>query len=72
MKLHATLTSDKGYKKQSGEYLNINIFTTNKEAPTHRIEVRENAGVITVETLVHHFGKWRTFAEKSTIFVNQL
>ncbi len=67
MKFYATIESNRAKKGQGGDYLNIEIFTTSKEQPTHRVRVSDNAttGDISLILQAYHFGKWRdTKAER--------
>jgi hypothetical protein len=70
MKLYATVTSERATKGQGGEWLDIEIFTTNQQDPTHKIEVREGAGQITISMKRKHFGKWYASKEVDTIYTN--
>ncbi len=70
MKLYATVTSERATKGQGGEYLDIDIYTTTKETPTHRISVREVPGEITITMFRKHFGRWYNSADVDTIYTN--
>lgn len=64
MKLYATVSSERATKGQGGKYLDIEIFTTNKEHPTHRVRVwtDEKTGNTMVDTYRIHFGTERQYS----------
>jgi hypothetical protein len=70
MKLYATVTSERASKGQGGEWLDIDIFTTNRENATHRVEVREKQGEITITLMRSHFGKWYNAKDIDTVYIN--
>lgn len=66
MKLYATVTSERASKGQGGEWLDIDIFTTGPDKPTHHVRVHEDkqTGNIIVDFCATHFGKRRTIARE--------
>ena len=72
MKLYATVTSERATKGQGGEYLDIKIYTTNREAPTHTVRVREwkEKSTITVDLCSVFFGKERMVA-REVLYINK-
>lgn len=72
MKLYATTTSERASKGQGGnKYLDIDIFTTSKEKPTHKLKVWQNDefGHIWITLYAQHFDKWQELAS-DMIFIN--
>lgn len=70
MKLYATIESNRAKKGQGGDWLNLDIYTTNREMPTHKIIVRGGEGVITINALYYHFGAWRSLKTIDTVYIN--
>lgn len=70
MKLYATIESNRAKKGQGGDWLDIDIFTTNREEASHRVLVRESAGEITIRIQRKHFGKWYESKEIDTVYIN--
>lgn len=70
MKLYATVSSERASKGQGGEWLDIDIHTTDRSEPSHRIEVRESKGEITISLSRRHFGRWYGGKVLDTVFVN--
>ena len=72
MKLYATTTSERASKGQGGNrYLDIDIYTTNREKPTHHVHVivSPDGGVINVSLSALHFGVDKILATDS-VYVN--
>lgn len=73
MKLHATAKSERGktVAKSGNNFIDIDIFTTNREKPTHHVHVivSPTGGEIAVSLSALHFGVDRILAT-DTVFVN--
>jgi len=72
MRLYATTTSERASKGQGGNrFLDIDIFTTNKEKSTHHVHVivSPNGNQIVVSLSSLHFGVAKLLAS-DTIFLD--
>lgn len=71
MKYYAKIESERTTKGQGGKYLNIEVYTTNKENPTHLLRVRDSKdGNILIDFSCIFFGKERVIA-RECLYINK-
>lgn len=71
MIFYAKIESERASKGQGGDYLNIEVYTTNKETPTHMLRVRNNReGNILIDFTAIFFQKERIIA-RECLYINK-
>ena len=66
MKFYATVRSERASKGQGGEYLDIEIFATGRDVPTHKVKVwaDQKTGNVMIDLVAIRFAKERILARE--------